>query len=247
MIIGGWHIARIGNHWYEIARQQLDRLCASGLMDVADHVLVNLAGFHGHPPDFLYGLKKIVLINDSKTEDDIRPLLRALQEYAEQNPTAKIFHIHGKGATTGTFSPPNAVDFWREYMTYFTIDRWQDCVVALEESDVCGVEWRPNKEALDIDKPGGHFTGTFFWLTAKYLANDCPPLDRYIDEIWPQFCLRCGGPCEPEALVPHKRSALEFFVGHANPKVHCFHNFGYKTDLYHFCAYSHLYRGGSDV
>ena len=242
MIIGAWHIARIGEHWYNIARQQLDKLCTSGLMDATDHIIVNLAGFQGYSvPDFLYGQKKIVIASSSIIEEDIRPLLRNLQEQAKQNPTAKMFHIHGKGATTGTFSPPNAVDYWREYMTYFTIDRWQDCVAALESSDVCGVEWRPNKETFDIDRPGGHFTGTFFWLTAKYLST-CPPIDQYVDQIWPQFCLRCGGPCRAEALIPHKRSALEFFVGHANPKVKCFHNFGYNTDLYHFYAYPHLYK-----
>jgi len=242
MIIGGWHIARIGLHWYEIAKQQLDRLHTTGLMDATDYILVNLAGFNGSVPDFLYSSKKIVIANSSKLEEDVKPLWEALQEHARQNPTAQLFHIHGKGATTGTFSPPNAVDFWREYMTYFVIDRWRDCVAALEECDVCGVEWRSNKEALGIDKPGGHFTGGFFWLTAKYLVEVCPPLDQYIEEIWPQFCLRCGGPCKPEALVPHKRSALEFFIGHANPKIYCFHNFGYQTDLYRFCAYPHLYR-----
>jgi hypothetical protein len=240
MIIGAWHIARVGDHWYDIAKQQLDKIHATGLIDATDHILVNLAGFQGIVPDFLYGLKKIVIVNSSRLEEDVRPMQEALQEDARKNLTAKLFHIHGKGATTGTFSPPNAVDFWREYMTYFVIDRWQDCVAALEECDVCGVEWRPNKEALGIDKPGGHFTGGFFWLTAKYLAEDCPLLAQYIEEIWPQFCLRCGGPCE--APIPHKRSALEFFIGHANPKVHCFHNFGYKTDLYKFCAYPSLYR-----
>jgi len=247
VIIGAWHIARIGNHWYDIAKQQLEKMIASGLMDAADCILVNLAGFHGYSvPDFLYGQKKIIIIGSSRFEEDVRPLLKALQEQAKQNPTAKMFFIHGKGATTGTFSPPNAVDYWREYMSHFAIDRWQESVVALEEHDISGVEWRPNKETLGIDKPGGHFTGGFFWMNAKYLSEVCPPLDKYVDEIWAQSCLRCGGPCKPEALIPHKRSALEFFIGHANPKVNCFHNFGYKTDLYHFCAHPHLYRKEKD-
>jgi len=243
LLIGAWHIARIGKHWCDIAKQQLDRLHASGLMNATDYIIVNLAGFQGYSvPDFLYGQKKIVITSSSAIEEDVRPLLRSLQEQAKKNPTAKMFFIHGKGATTGTFSPPNPVDYWREYMTYFTIDRWQDCISTLEENDVCGVEWRPNKETFDIDKPGGHFTGGFFWMNAKYLAEDCPPLDKYVDEIWLQFCVRCKGLCRPEDLISHKRSALEFFVGYANPKVHCFHNFGYKTDLYRFYAYPQLYR-----
>ena len=242
-IVGGWHIAHIGAHWYEIAVQQLQQLQNSGLFEVSSKIFVTLAGFQGlSVPEFLYGLSGKITIVMSKLEDDIRPLLRALQQHCQSDNSAKIWLIHGKGATTGTFFPPNAVDYWREYMMYFIVEKWRQCVQELDDHDICGVEWRPNKETFNIDKPGGHFTGTFFWGRAQYLAEKCPPLDQYIDVIWQQCCIRCNGPCKSEAIQPHKRSALEFFSGHANPKVSCLHNFGYQIDLYHFCAYSHLYK-----
>lgn len=237
VIIGAWHIGRIGKHWYQIAEKQFKALKDSGLLAASNHVLVSLAGFNGWSiPQFLHESDRFVLLDGLSLDRDVKPLFSLLQQQAEWNihRKAKIWFIHGKGATTGTFEPPNAVDYWREYMMYFTVTQWRDNVEALEEYDLCGVEWRPNENGLN-----GHLSGGFFWMTAHYLGRQCQVIDQYVNVTWQNHCHRCGGPCKPEAVEAHKRSALEFFIGHADPKVCCWHNF--NKDLYHFYAYPHLY------
>lgn len=233
MIIGAWHIARIGEHWREIAESQLQELEKSKLLETTDWILVTLAGFDGWPvPELLNRSHRFRLVGKTRLEDDVYPLFVAIEKSAQQNKNSSIWFIHGKGATTGTFNPPNAVDYWREYMMYFTVDKWKDNLKALDNCDLCGVEWRPNTYSN-----GGHLSGGFFWMTSQYINQKCEPLEQYVNVIWKNNCHRCGGVCK--AVEAHKRSALEFWIGHANPKVYCPHNF--NQDLYHFCAYPNLY------
>jgi hypothetical protein len=63
-------------------------------------------------------------------------------------------------------------------MEYFAVEKWQDCIVKLEEGyDCCGVMW-------NTDTPIGmhpHFSGTIWWANTSYIRT----LDHsFLDSTW---------------------------------------------------------------
>ena len=103
-----------------------------------------------------------------------------------------MWYIHTKGVTAP--NNPNQRD-WRKYMEYFTIERYEDCIKALETYDVCGVNWHPPL----WDVKNYHFSGNFWWARAEYIKN-LPPINLDGD-----------------------RHEAESFLGYGNPRVKCLH------------------------
>jgi hypothetical protein len=70
--------------------------------------------------------------------------------------------MHAKGVSRERFQNPNVTD-WRRLMEHFVVERWHDCLAALDDHDVCGVNWR--------SEPAPHFSGNFWWARPRYLAS----------------------------------------------------------------------------
>jgi hypothetical protein len=45
----------------------------------------------------------------------------------------------------------------------FVVERWQECIAALDHHDVCGLNWQ-----LD---PAPHFSGNLWWARPRYLSS----------------------------------------------------------------------------
>lgn len=188
------HACTLGT-WDEILEHQLARIKKSGLYDACRTLNIGVLGTGDIKP-FMTRYPKInVLFQHSKVKQYERPTLNALHKFCggQLNPT-QVLYLHTKGVTQG--GNLNVSD-WSNYMEYFAIDRWQDCVTALQTHDVCGVNWI---ESTDPHVPN-HFSGNFWWATARYVSS----LPRYIGL----------GYWDPE-----------FWIGQNGPKVRCFHNSG---------------------
>ena len=72
-----------------------------------------------------------------------RPILEYMRRFCEDGePLARACsYVHAKGGTQERFQNPNVTD-WRRLMEHFVVERWQDCLAALDDHDVCGVNWR---------------------------------------------------------------------------------------------------------
>jgi hypothetical protein len=67
------------------------------------------------------------------------PTLNFLNQFATNNPNYNILYIHTKGIWKGLNL---CVEDQIEYMLYFNIIKWRDCLNALIEYDTCGVDLR---------------------------------------------------------------------------------------------------------
>lgn len=80
---------------------------------------------------------------------------------------SKIWYIHTKAARhqKNKFEALCG-DSWRNYMQYFIIERHEDCIQALNNHDVAGIEWHFD-----------HFAGNFWWATSNYIKRIEKPVE----------------------------------------------------------------------
>lgn len=79
-----------------------------------------------------------------------------------------------KGASKGTL----IANAWRLMMEHFVIDRWKDCINALDEYDCVGAnlnpvgvtQWTDGSVTYPVEGTY-NFTGNFWWSTAKHIQS----------------------------------------------------------------------------
>lgn len=106
--------------------------------------------------------------------------LNLLKQYCLSNPNEKVCYIHTKGITT----PNNdCINDWRKYMSYFVINKYNNCLNLLDQYDTCGVDL--------VDTPVKHYSGNFWWARADYInklqnVRDIPTVisERHKCEFW---------------------------------------------------------------
>lgn len=199
-----YHIATIGN-WQEIVREQLNLLSNSGLGSATKYIYVNVVGMDenqfSHIKSTLFAnypfFNKMRFEFHGSLQEYEFPSIRKVQEVARNYPNAKILYFHTKGASHGVKETVNAswnknqiknAAQWRRFMEYHAITKWRDAVQALNEFEACGTDWG----RASLDKPF-HFSGNFWWATAKYI-NRC-------------------------SLATNDRFDCETFIGTGQPKV----------------------------
>jgi hypothetical protein len=128
----------------------------------------------------------------------------------ERTDLQAVGYIHTKGirhyphATVQTF---RAVNSWRHFLEWGTIDRWRDCISRLQGVDAVGVNFR--------DSPWPHFSGNFWWANASYLRTLDPPIQR-----------RSETPRDTNSTeVTQERINYEMWVGLNNPTTFSFFDF----------------------
>ena len=171
------HVATL-NNYMSILEDFLDRIQKSGLGAIANiHICVagNDIELPNHP-----------VYHNGRLEQFEFPTLNRLSVLAKKQPDSKILYIHTKGVST----PDNpCIDDWRNYMAHFVINKFQDCLSALENFDTCGVDLR--------DRPALHYSGNFWWANANHINSlpefkDMPLIltERHKAEFW--ICSRPG-------------------------------------------------------
>lgn len=86
------------------------------------------------------------------------PTLQFIEDNIQEGD--KILYLNGLGVTENSIYKQS----WRKYLSYFNIEKWKECVKALDSGyDVCGVDWRTH--------PTPHYSGNFWWANASYLKT----------------------------------------------------------------------------
>ncbi len=105
-----------------------------------------------------------------------RATLNLVRNFCEVHSSARILYLHTKGAS---HDPPDPnVGDWRRLMVHFLVERYFECLDALDTSDVVGCNL--------LERPHRHFSGNFWWANAKFLRN-LPPVpagNRHEAEWW---------------------------------------------------------------
>ena len=114
---------------------------------------------------------------------------------------------HFPGASPATF---RAVNSWRHFLEWGTIDRWRDGIGNLQTVDVVGVNFR--------DKPWPHFSGNFWWASASYVRSLPAPDERMLN-------LERVLDVDDATL---ERTNYERWIGIGNPKTFSYYDFPFR-------------------
>ena len=138
--------------------------------------------------------------------------LAKIYEHCQQNDDY-VFYFHNKGISSYTTHIPGAIKDWRNYMQYFNLEKWKDCVAKLDEGyDCCGVDW-VERHDIKLDFVVQHYAGNFWWARSDYIRKLKHPLkiEDYMDV---------------EAMMrelKNYRYCFELWMATGIPKQYCFH------------------------
>jgi hypothetical protein len=202
------------------------KLQKSGLYDAADYIFVNVNGNEKMP----FELSK-VHINRNSTGDQSTEYyaLKALYDYSIVR-DCRVLFLHSKGVTWSDASRFDArievteemtfrigdiynnVQNWKQYIEYFSIDKWNRCVELLDEYDVVGTEWIHSSVVRMKTYNIPHYSGGVWWANSNYIRKLDP---NFITNNMILF-----------------RFATELWVGTKNPNYYNFHTCGRNLYLY---------------
>lgn len=160
------------NDWIPVVREQGALLLASGLAEVADEIHVAFAGKarQAHALNVASMIHpKAKLAYFSRLDQYEFPALHML--YHNTRPTDRVLYLHTKGVS---HRPPHrqGADEWRRYMMWGCVERWRECVQALEGHDIAGVQWtRLDPQYAALCGAPEVFAGNFWWARGQYIAD----------------------------------------------------------------------------
>ncbi len=213
-IYGFIHIGVLGR-WKEILLSQIKLLNDSKLTDKTNKIFVGISGNHALV-DCLPDEFKICSIDPILENGEISTL-KCLYDMSFKLNNSKIWYIHTKAARYNTELGQLCADSWRNYMQHFVINKHEDCINALDNHDLAGVEWRKN-----------FFAGNFWWANSNYISKIKNPLNRNdVDLLSPLNNINLDWFDFINKKIARKRFLAEFnFIGKENPIVKNFYSFG---------------------
>lgn len=207
-----------GTIWQFLVDEQIKRLFLSGLPNQARIRCSITAQNHEEILSFvgLYPWVEVIESTNDESEYEGRTLKHLYRECTDDPSTKVVCYFHTKGIRYfSSECPPNvfkAINSWRHFLEWGTIDRWKDAVAALSSHDVAGVNYKAS--------PWPHMSGNFWWSTAGYVRG-------LIDPVGGEY------PHHPQAgpdPVSVRRLNFERWIGLNNPNVHSFYGPPFKND-----------------
>ena len=184
MIQGFYHICMI-NDYRSIVREQWDLIKSSGLLDAVDKIHI---GCLGPKSDFnalvdLIYCDKIAFYHNISTSLFEFFTLNILHYQSGIN-DFNGFYIHTKAVT---WPKHEGGKYWRDYMNYYNITKWKDCLDNLEKGyETCGVKLQSLRDGPAHKM---HYSGNFFWFKSQYIRtlvpiNQLNVTNRLDAEMW---------------------------------------------------------------
>lgn len=175
-----FHITCV-NNWKEIVGEMLDLIHSSGLYSLLDEIRICIQGDYSEMKDVFKDKIKVWFES---------PVVR----FSEKN-TLELIHrdsmledftflyIHSKGVNHNGKNP--CVTSWTRYMLHFNVALHVKCLKALETYDAVGVNLQ--------DSPQLHYSGNFWWSTAKHIRKIGVITDTSYNG--PEFYITTGKDC----------------------------------------------------
>lgn len=156
------------NDFSHILLNKFKKFKASGLYEKANKIYLTLFGDIEQHQEFLSDLKdlyiKIEYVNITNKEfhneaDTLNFMIKKAEGYEKNTP---MLYIHTKGASYTNPNIKKNINAWVRYLDLYTINKWEECVDALENNDAAG--------GFYVEDPK-HFQGNFWWANSSYLKN----------------------------------------------------------------------------
>ena len=195
MSLGVSYLAYLVRNWREMVPEQLARFQRSGLYDAAGTIWISCNDPDGKQlPEFKEILSKWPKAELKAVEPNGYefPGINLAQELARAG-HEKVLYWHTKGIVNVYHDTATGKDWepkvtgkrdWRLFMEHFMVDRWQDCVKALDDHDVVAAFYHH----------GDNWPwGNFWWTRADHiLRGQVGRADRWYYEAF--IAQRCGAP-----------------------------------------------------
>lgn len=188
------------NNCIELFESTFKKIQDHELLSNVEHIYVNLVGLEAERfVDLVKNKHKKIIVSICK--DNFYGEMDTIQKlwsFCNQSNNCNILYLHSKGVT---HSNNECIRSWVNYMEYFLIEQWNDCIKILDEYDTCGVNLQ--------DHPGKHYSGNFWWANSAYIKK-LPAFD----------IVNCTVPY----VMNNQRGYCEFWLTDNNyGNHHCFH------------------------
>jgi hypothetical protein len=152
-----------------------------------------------------------------------------VQKLANENLGGNTLYLHSKGASNKWNNPQikpyfpqkkDCIDAWVDFMEYFLIEKYKDCLKFLKTYNTCGCNRSiTGGSNYGFEWSSWHYSGNFWWAKNKYLSSI--PACKKEDYSWPETVFLNGMNAE---LGEHKELARsehvwpEILTNKLNPK-----------------------------
>lgn len=146
--------------------QYLNIIKEANIADTLSHIFICFIGDNPIPiteiilSQFSFGSKVILKRLSSQLSDYELPTLQLLYEYSKQNPDCNVLYLHTKNVGKDINL---CIEDQIEYMLYFNIIQWENCMNQLKTANTCGVDLR--------NEPTLHYSGNFWWAKTNYIIT----------------------------------------------------------------------------
>ncbi len=198
--------------WRLLVDEQLKRIFKSGLSFNADVFCCITGPQHAAIEAMIADCDWVTILKSTPDESNYEgETLSSIYEACnERSDLQAVAYVHTKGIRHMADATPRvfrAVNSWRHFLEWGTIDRWRDAIARLQTVDAAGVNYR--------DSPWPHFSGNFWWATASYIRTLPGPLS---DKNAVANSL--GLDAHTEERINYER-----WIGLKNPRVFSFFDF----------------------
>lgn len=178
--------------WLEILTEQIKELKNSGLYESCNEIIATIYSEYEDYnnrkifKDYIKSedyLNKWTIIDlyENNFEYDTLKLIKKYCNYKKEDINICYFHL--KSVCSQTVTPLNiGLPYWRKYLNYFTINKWKENNIKLNEYDVIAVDYEFNQmHQTNI------IGGNFFWTKSSHIKklDDILYTDnRYLTEKW---------------------------------------------------------------
>jgi hypothetical protein len=194
-----FHVYSCGSHVNSIVGEMISRIESSGLGENCDTLNFCVIGDEKFL-DIEFPRNSKLHINKNPCEFDTLHLLWKECQEEDMN----VCYVHTKGISKHDWI---CVDDWRNYLSYFTIDRWKDRIENLKEYDCTGVNFK-GERASYLENPlkwgngahcPPHYSGNFWWSKSSHIRKLSDINKWPIDGDYEKWRLLCEmWLCQPE-------------------------------------------------
>lgn len=163
----------------------LTKIRQSGLYDACEKIYLVFNGERKHLGFNLVGEKYVIIDSNPDISKCEFPTLDLIWKHS-QTEEFDILYLHTKGVTKPGHQ--NIVD-WTNYLSYFSIEKWTDRKIDLEESDCSGVnlfgnpdDIREHPSTWGYGKAPIHYSGNFWWSKSSHIRKLPNPIAWLPDE-----------------------------------------------------------------
>lgn len=184
-----YHVCMI-NDWRSIVKEQLKHVSAQGLGENCKSLIIGSLGTWDDNMELITIVSSILrevplkVVHEEKVQLCEFHTLKIMKQVCDESNPFYGFYFHTKGVS---YPGHTGGKYWRDYMSYYNITRWKDCVQRLDDgNELCGVKLLTARIGPAHKL---HYSGNFHWFRSEYIAT-LPPVEsldmtnRYNAEMW---------------------------------------------------------------